>query len=1103
MYKLHIFYIFITSFGPIFGQGQACIQKDTSLCYINEKYPTSTFAIEKKYENKDTIYVSQVPLLADMDGDCIPEFIFQGTNSQNILIIDSRSGITKWTISTPSFNRANSGIAVADIDDDGIPEIFVEVAAYFQNPPNLNGRLICYKADGTILWVSDQKVDPNSIKAIGGTPALADFNQDGIPEIYLSNKIFNARTGVKLADGGANGIGAEIIPIYVQKPITVAAQLDEDSTDLELAAGYSVYKVVITNPNGMLGNSMIAHNIQVNNVNRDGFTTVGDINLDGRLDIIVTSPSMTNKALLYVFTLLPNGITQLIGKADISGIAFNIGEPFVGDIKSSGKPSIILTMFTKLHSFSYNGSNILQEDWNLNTTDSSGYTGLTMFDFNNDRIQEIVYRDETTLSIIDGSSFFPLKIATIDCYSPTQNEYPIIGDFDNSGKSKICVPCAFTINADLGKLIVFGAPDKLPGWAPARDIWNQYNYHVLNINDDLTVPRVQKNNATFKNGKFNNFYVQESLLDSSGFFNKPGASLTGKINSVNYNSNNDVYTVTFDIYNRADASARADSNLPVSFYNGDPANSGTLIGIYNTLKKINAGDSLLNLQYTFAASNLSDLFMVINTTRNKTGAFDPIDFIFSECDYTDNTFRTLVLPKDEKVNPCSTIDTNLCYIKEKYPLVKIAIERKIESEDGVSYHRTPLLADFDGDCFPELLIGGVDNNKLNFINPLNGKTIKKMYTDYLGDAPSPFAIADVDNDGNIEIVLATYDGIFTAQAVSGKLVCFNFDGSIKWISDQKYGRGPSYSEHGTPAFADFNQDGKTEVYIHNSIFNGQTGVLISYGGNNGIGNQTGFDPVTTNSSSIGSVSVAAQLDDDPSDLELAAGYTVYKVKIINPSGLMGNNMTPYNILVNNEFRDGLTSIADINKDGKLDIVVSSAQEDDACLYAYSMINGLPGLLAQKSFTNSIPNIGPALIGDINGTGRLSIIVDRQDNLFSFNYNGSLTLGQEWSIKVIDKSGDSQLTLFDLNNDEKNEIIYRDEGFLRIINVVSSIPQELIKVYCPAPSRHEGPIIGDLDNSGHAKICVSCFNKDSTFMKLYIFGPPDSLPGWAPARGIWN
>ncbi|MGB3226947.1 MAG: gliding motility-associated C-terminal domain-containing protein, partial [Saprospiraceae bacterium] len=172
----------------------------------------------------------------------------------------------------------------------------------------------------------------------------------------------------------------------------------------------------------------------------------------------------------------------------------------------------------------------------------------------------------------------------------------------------------------------------------------------LNINDDLTVPRVQKNNATHKNGKYNNFFVQESLLDSNGMYLKRAASLTGKIKCINYDPIKKEYTVIFDIHNRQDASFIADSSLPVSFYNGDPSTGGILIGTYYTFKKLFGGDSLLNLEFKFSVSNLADLFMVINTTRNGSGQFDPKDFSILECDYTDNIFRALELPKIEKLN---------------------------------------------------------------------------------------------------------------------------------------------------------------------------------------------------------------------------------------------------------------------------------------------------------------------------------------------------------------------------------------------------------------------------------------------------------------------
>lgn len=1084
---------------PCFGQGKFCGQIDTTTtkCYIKEKFPATKFGIEEKFRSVDSVFSNDNILLADMDSDCIPELIIPDRNYQNILIIDSKTGSTKWKIRTryPYYTRCD--MAVADADNDGIPELFLKTTTANFKWDTI-GRLICYKADGTIKWLSDQKYYVDSKNEIGGKIALADFNQDGISEVYINNMIFNALTGVKLVDGGSNGIGTGFNGGL--EPVPIAAQLDEDSTDLELAAGYTVYKVSITNTNGTAGNKMTAHNIKVNSLYRDGFTTVGDIDSDGKLDVVVTSQGVNNATLVYTYSF-SNGSSKLIAQANPSGLEFDIGPPLVGDINGSGKPSILFMTDSKLHAYSYNGKTLLKQDWSYSTTDSSGSIGLTLFDFNNDGVKEIIYRDMTALNIVDGSIIPPKHIAKLDCFSGTWYEYPTVGDIDNSGHSKICVPCAYR-TWPIGHLTVFGPPDSLPGWAPARGIWNQYNYHVLNINDDLTVPRVQKNNATYKNGKYNNFNVQESLIDSDGMYLKRIASLTGKIKSLYYNPVTNLYTVTFDLYNRADASARADSNLPVSFYNGDPATTGLLISTYHTLKKIEPGDSLLNLVYKFYANNLIDLFMVINTTRNKTGAFDPIDFTISECDYTDNTFHTIVMPKDEKGDPCNTssIDSNLCYIKVKYPSSSIVVEKKIESEEGVSYSRTPLLADLDGDCLPEIIIGGMDNNQLILFNPLDGKTIKKIYTDYIGDSPSPFVIADVDNDGKIEIVLATYDGSFTSPTVSGKLVCFNLDGTIKWISDQKYDRGVSFRKSGAPAFADFNQDGNTEIYIHNSIFNAQTGVLICNGGNNGIGIQSGFDPITTYSSSPGGVSVAAQLDDDPSDLELAAGYTVYKVKITNPNGLLGNSMTPLNIMVDNDLRDGLTAVADINNDGILDVIVSSVKKAEVVLYTYSILNSQPALIAKKTFSNNVVRIGPPLIGKINDNGQTSIIVTIPNNLVSFR---SFGLSQEWSMKVNDLSGDSQLTLFDLNGDGKNEIIYRDEGFLRIIDVVSSAPKEIVKVNCPAFSLHEGPIVGDLDNSGHSKICVSCFNKDSTFEKLYIFGPPDSLPGWAPARGIWN
>ncbi|MBK6544319.1 MAG: gliding motility-associated C-terminal domain-containing protein [Saprospiraceae bacterium] len=594
----------------------------------------------------------QTPLLADIDGDCMPELIVLDTICESILIINPITGVLKNKIKTYFLNPYWNSYCLADIDFDGEPEFFVIASSFFTNPINIRSRIICYNKNGVIRWISDQRVDRdynNKIIDLIGIPAIADFNQDGIPEIYVSNKIFNAQTGVKLADGGPNGIGADISPGIFIGPCTIASQLDMDTFDLELAAGYTVYKVKIVNPNGLFGNSMTPINIKVNNEYKDGATTVGDVDQDGHLDIIVTTPGIGGVALIYMYTIF-KGLPILIAKVNPPGAEVSIGATLIGDIKGLGKISILINRVSKLYAYSYNGTGFLQQDWVFTTTDSSGSTGLTIFDFNNDGKQEIVIRDMTSLKIIDGSGVLPKLKGQVDCFAHTWFENPIVGGFDSANHAMICVPCLSSLNETNGKLTIFGPPDSLPGWAPARGIWNQYNYHVLNINDDLTVPRVQKNNATYKNGKYNNFFVQESLLDSNGMYLKRAASLTGKIKCINYDPIKEEYTVIFDIHNRQDASFIADSSLPVSFYNGDPSTGGILIGTYYTFKKLFGGDSLLNLEFKFSVSNLADLFMVINTTRNGSGQFDPTDFSIAECDYTDNIFRTLELPKIEKLN---------------------------------------------------------------------------------------------------------------------------------------------------------------------------------------------------------------------------------------------------------------------------------------------------------------------------------------------------------------------------------------------------------------------------------------------------------------------
>lgn len=635
--------LLITMSYNCFSQGRICDMSDSSICYSSKTYISNKLNIEKKFECINYTRLDMIPMIADVDLDCIPEIICKAENLNEILFLNSLNGMVKYQIPTYRMVGIRTSIAISNIDSDPFPELFVVAQATRPNPSNIFEKLICYKVDGTIMWISDTKVHNNRInQAMHGVIGFADFNKDGAPEVYMDNQIFNGQNGILLSEGGQNGIGGENDVHASMRPLSIAAQLDEDTLDLELAAGYTIYKVQLTNKNGISGNKLMPYNIIVDGLMRDGNTSVADINLDGKLDVIVSSPGIGSDAKLYCYNL-ENGATNLIASVSPPGTISNMGAPCITFINTNKYPSILITRENLLLSYRYDQSNVLRLEWSLATTDNSGLTGITCFDLNNDNVTDIIYRDETHLKIINLINGIPVVTDSLPCKSGTWDESPILADIDNSGQAKICVPCSFTNDIFFGHFTIFGAPSNSK-WAPARGIWNQVAYNPLQINDDLTIPQYQQNQAKYQNGRYNNFYQQESQLDSNGMYKVAAASLWGRMNCMNYNPIKDEFLLNFDLYNKKDASRSSGDRWYVTFYDGDPEQGGIAIDSVLLTKDLNPGDTLRDQIFTLKRYSIKQLFMVINTSRLGGGAFNDKDFKILECDYEDNISQWIEFP---------------------------------------------------------------------------------------------------------------------------------------------------------------------------------------------------------------------------------------------------------------------------------------------------------------------------------------------------------------------------------------------------------------------------------------------------------------------------
>lgn len=157
----------------------------------------------------------------------------------------------------------------------------------------------------------------------------------------------------------------------------------------------------------------------------------------------------------------------------------------MGGINSKGHTAIFRVEYDKAtNSIVERARNSSYEDF------SSMSTSMSMFDFNNDGKQEVVYRDEVALYILNGETLkYDDANKISDCFSGTGWEYPVVVSLTPSGESSIIMSSGSTSQATRGTLRIYGA-DSMNGnrpWMPARRVWNQYSYYQNTIQDDLTI----------------------------------------------------------------------------------------------------------------------------------------------------------------------------------------------------------------------------------------------------------------------------------------------------------------------------------------------------------------------------------------------------------------------------------------------------------------------------------------------------------------------------------------------------------------------------------------------------------------------------------------
>ncbi|MDV3308582.1 MAG: hypothetical protein LOY03_07170, partial [Cyclobacteriaceae bacterium] len=375
---------------------------------------------------------------------------------------------------------------------------------------------------------------------------------------------------------------------------------------------------------------------------------------------------------------------------------------------------------------------------------------------------------------------------------------------------------------------------------------------------------------------------------------------------------------------------------------------------------------------------------------------------------------------------------------------------------------------------------------------------------------------DIDDDDCAELFYQGY--------VGDNLYLYAYDCNLNQIWRTKIrertGRSGDALDAIEYGLADFDGDGKVEVYVKDMIIDAHTGTII-------IDTDADTDS-EWNSLNGGPVAVDILGDDR---LELVVGCRIYDINL-GTRGANAGTRTLLKSLPEYEVKNpyNATSVADYNLDGHLDILASGGERINNRLYTTIFFWDVHNDVV-KTYSDPIP--GNVVVnapcdgstgqyyryGWQNGTGRLNVADLDGDGLMNVSYvSGKYLYALDenldllWRITVNEEtSGYTGCTLFDFNGDGSSEIVYRDERYLYIIN--GSDGSIFSQQACISRTNREYPIVADVDGDGSTELCITCGFDDqlsadnfcnlsySRYSHVRVF--KSAAEPWVPARRLWN
>lgn len=884
--------------------------------------------------------------------------------------------------------------------------------------------------------------------------AVGDFNNDTHSDIIVANFGTNS-VGVLLGYGDGQFAHPLIFSLNSSRPLfLVVGDLNNDSAQDVVMANYGTATIAILF--GMNDGSFRTHYVYEMNYDSVPYSlALADINNDHHLDIVVVNYGTSE---LVIFLANQNQSFSIHkywtspGSHPTSVTTGHFNTDGILDIAVAYSGTNCIGIFLGQE----NGIFTNQTIYSIDVDSQAQFIAVN--DFNNDTYADIIVVDSKHNNILvlhgHGNGSFSIKTRHSTGFSSDPSAV-VIGDFDNDQKPDVAISNNGTNNILLltayrifpaATRAVYMTDDGTVSKSIDLADFNHDNYLDVVICDDFggnTEVFLNFGNRTFRNKRIQNI----------GSSSEPNFVITGDVNNdhhpdivVALDDDNTIRILlgdgegnfvrgsllsTGDTYSTSTLALgdlNKDGNLDVIAANYQASNVGLFLGF---------GDgTFTEMTVIFQKSNFAPNFVKVTHINADQG----LDIVISNGGGTgglvvllghgNGSFhKPLLISTDGDILDAFAISdingdrrSDIVYISQTSAAVGTLFGKgngafgtvtKYLNERGAGL-RSVSLGYYDDDAFLDAAVSLRFDSSINIYQGIGNGSFKPPITlaSEEGSQPYPIVFADLDNDNRQDILLGDF--------VMGFFQIFYIYSDADFTEETSYLTG-SNPHPVSISIGDLNTDGQSDIAVANSG-NNDIQLLINYNENSfmnmlslptGLGSHPQSVTIADlNQDQLLDIAVANAWDDSM-NVFLGLGNGSFTQRYVYSTG---NSSAPKSI-----------ATADLNKDGRLDLVTANEGTDSVSVFfAFDYVSFTTHMI-------DIPDSRPQPIGiatgDFNNDHLLDIVVGNMgsNTLGIYLGYGNGTFSGQITLPIEDSSMTNSLTVDDLNHDNCLDLAFVNLG----------------------------------------------------------------------------